>query len=186
MRAMGEQRWWLLPGVLAALTLWACGGDQDPVGQQPNYRDLPADQVVLGMQTDIKDMGSRRALLHADTAYMWEDSAKSVMFPVDLKLHDKDGTLIAHLTADEGELDLQTNNMFATGSVVLVTADSARRILTEELHYDPTRGLIWSDVHTVLIQDETRFEGAGGFRANSDMTDIEVFESRGENIEIEF
>ncbi len=185
MRAMGEQRR-VLTGLLVGLTLSACGGGDDPVAQQPSFRDLPADQMVLEMDTDIKDMGSRRALLHADTALMWEDSAKSLMYPIDLKLHDKDGVLMAHLTADEGTLDVQTYNMFATGNVVLVSGDSARQILTEELHYDPSRGVIWSDVHTVLIEGETRLEGAAGFRANSDMTDIEVFESTGENIEIEF
>jgi LPS export ABC transporter protein LptC len=181
MRLMGGYRPLLSAAVLV---LAACGGNEDPVAEH-RYRDLPADQEVLDLDTDIKDMGALRARLHADTAHIWEDSARTVMFPVDLKLYDQDGALTAHLTADEGELDSQTNNMFARGNVVLVSADSTRRILTEELHYDPQRGRIWSDVHTVLFEGETRLEGAG-FTANSDMTDVEVFESTGENIEFGF
>jgi hypothetical protein len=69
--------------------------------------------------------------------------------------------------------------------VVLVTTAGDRRIMTEELHYEPRRGRIWSDVHTVMLEGDTRLEGAG-FRANNEMTDVEVFESTGENIEIEF
>ena len=130
-------------------------------------------------------MGALRARLHADTAYIWEDSAKTLMFPVDLKLYDKNGAQTAHLTADQGELDSQTNNMFATGNVVLVTVDGNRRVLTEELHYDPQRERIWSDVHTVMFEGESRLEGSG-FQANADMTDVQVFESTGENIQIEF
>ena len=170
--------------VAMVAALAACGGTEDPVSGT-GFRDLPADHVVLDLDTDIKDMGALRARLHADTAYIWEDSAKTLMFPVDLKLYDKNGAQTAHLTADEGHLDSQTNNMFAKGNVVLVTVDGNRRILTEELHYDPQRERLWSDVHTVMFEGESRLEGSG-FRANSEMTDIEVFESTGENIEIEF
>jgi LPS export ABC transporter protein LptC len=173
---------WIAAAALAVLA--ACGGGEDPVSGT-GFRDLPADHVVLDLSTDIKDMGALRARLHADTAYIWEDSAKTLMFPVDLKLYDKNGAQTAHLTADEGELHSQTNRMVARGNVVLVTVDGDRRILTEELHYDPQRERIWSDVHTVMFEGETRLEGAG-FRANSEMTDVEVFESTGENIEIEF
>jgi LPS export ABC transporter protein LptC len=175
-------RGWLAALIVAALV--ACGGGEDPVSGS-GFRDLPADHVVLELDTDIKDMGALRARLHADTAYIWEDSAKTLMFPVDLKLYDKNGAQTAHLTAREGELHSQTNRMVARGNVVLVTVDGNRRILTEELHYDPQRERIWSDVHTVMFEGETRLEGEG-FRANSEMTDVEVFESTGENIEIEF
>lgn len=168
---------------VALLVVAACG-DADPVGER-GFRDLPADHVVLRMDTDIKDMGSLRARIHADTAYVWEDSATTLMFPVELELYDADGAQTAHLTADEGELDSSTNKMVARGNVVLITMAEERRLLTEELHYDPRRGQIWSDVHTVMFQGDTRVEGSG-FRASEDMTDIEVFDSRGENIEIEF
>jgi hypothetical protein len=55
------------------------------------FRDLPADQVVFDLDTDIKDLGVLRARLHADTAHIWEDSAQTLMFPLDLKLYDDDG-----------------------------------------------------------------------------------------------
>lgn len=181
---MSETRAYGSGAIIALALLAACGSGQDPVGGS-GYRDLPADQVVLDLDMDIKDMGALRARLHADTAYIWEDSARTVMFPVDLKLYDQNGAETAHLTADQGEHDSQTNNMFATGNVVLVSSDGNRRVLTEELHFDPQRGRIWSDVHTILFEGDSRLEGSG-FRANSDMTDVEVFESTGENIEIEF
>ena len=173
-----------LIAVLVAVGLAACGGGEDPVSGS-GFRDLPADHVVLELDMDIKDMGALRARLHADTAYMWEDSAKTLLFPVDLKLYDENGAQTGHLTADQGEHDTETNQMFAQGNVVLVTADGDRRILTEELHYDPRRERIWSDVHTVMFEGDSRIEGSG-FRSNAAMTDVEVFESTGQNIEIEF
>jgi LPS export ABC transporter protein LptC len=167
-----------------ALLVSACRGNEDPVDEH-GFRDLPADHVAWELDTDIKELGSLRARVHADTAYIWEDSAKMVLLPVELKLFDENGRQTAVLTATEGELDSNTNRMVARGNVVLVTTDEERRILTEELHYDPRRGRIWSDVHTEIFQGETRVEGSG-FRANEDLTDIEVFDSTGENIEIEF
>ncbi|MGK7312588.1 MAG: LPS export ABC transporter periplasmic protein LptC [Candidatus Longimicrobiales bacterium M2_2A_002] len=183
MRQIDRQTLRFIGAALLIAVLGACAGEEDPVSGN-GFRDLPADHVVLDLSTDIKDMGALRARLHADTAYIWEDSARTLMFPVDLKLYNQNGAQTAHLTADEGELDSETNEMLARGNVVLVTVDGDRRILTEELHYDPRRELIWSDVHTVMFEGESRLEGSG-FRTDADMTNIEVFESTGENIEFE-
>ncbi len=169
---------------LLAIAAFGCGRGEDPTGGS-NLRDLPADQVVFDLRMNINDMGVVRARLHADTAYIWEDSAKTLMVPVDLKLYDDDGAETAHLTADEGTHYARDNRMTARGNVVLVTADGDRRILTEELHYDPHQGRIWSDLPTVMFQGDSRVEGKG-FRADDQMKNIEVFKSTGENIEIEF
>lgn len=169
---------WLVPLLVAA-----CGGEGDPVSGR-DFSDLPADQVMIGLDTDIKDMGVLRARLHADTAHQWEDSARTLMFPVDLKLYGENGGETGHLTAREGELESRTNRMVARGNVVLVTSDG-RRIETEELHYDPQSHRIWSDVRTVLIEGDQRIEGTG-FRSDDQMQNLEVFGSTGQNIEIEF
>lgn len=160
----------------------ACGDGSDAVAGS-GFRSLPADQVVFNLETDMKDLGVLRARLHADTAHIWEDSAKTLMFPVDLKLYDDNGAETAHLTAREGELDSRTNAMVARGDVVLVAPERRRRILTEELHYDPRSGRIWSDVHTVFFDGDSRMEGQG-FRADDRMHDIEVFKATGENIPV--
>ena len=173
-----------LVAALLALSVGACQNDRDPVAGG-DFRDLPADQVVFGLDYDVKDMGVLRARLHADTAHVWEDSAKTLMFPVDLTLYDENGAQSAHLTAREGELDTRTNRMVARGNVVLVTVEGNRRILTEELHYDSQAERIWSEVHTVFIEDDSRVEGAG-FRSDAEMKNVEVSKSTGENIEIEF
>ena len=170
--------------LLLGTVLVGCADQEDPVSGG-ELVDLPADQVVFDLATDIKDMGVLRARLRADTAHIWEDSAHTVMFPVDLELYDPDGAMTAHLTADEGEQDLRTNEMVARGNVVLVSTGADRRILTEELHYDPRAGRIWSDVHTVLVEGESRIEGEG-FESDDQLQNVEVFKSTGQNIEIEF
>jgi LPS export ABC transporter protein LptC len=172
----------VLGAVAVALGLVACSDGTEAVAGS-RFFDLPADQVAFDLETDIKELGVLRARLHADTAHIWEDSAKTLMFPVDLKLYDENGGEAAHLTAREGELDTRTNAMVARGDVVLVTTDQNRRILTEELHYDPRTGRLWSDVHTVFFEGDSRMEGEG-FRADDQMKNIEVFKATGENIPV--
>jgi LPS export ABC transporter protein LptC len=158
----------------------ACGNGSEAVAGS-GFLNLPADQVVFNLETDMKDMGVLRARLHADTAHIWEDAATTLMFPVHLRLYDENGGESAQLTAREGELDSRTNAMMARGNVILVSSEQGRRILTEELHYDPRTGRIWSDVHTVFYDGETRAEGQG-FRSDQRMHDVEIFKSTGENI----
>lgn len=175
---------WLAVVAIAASATVACGDDEDPVAGR-DFRDLPADQVMFDAQHDIKDLGVLRARLRADTSYVYEDSARTVMFPVDLRLYNANGAETAHLTSREGELDTRTNKMVARGNVVLVTTEGNRRILTEELHYDPRTRRIWSDVETVVFEGETRLQGQG-FSADEDMKNIQIKKGTGENIEIEF
>jgi LPS export ABC transporter protein LptC len=172
--------WLALPAALLLLGLAACQDGPEAVAGS-GFRSLPADQVVFDLETDIKDLGVLRARLHADTAHIWEDEAYTLMFPLDLKLYDDNGGEAAHLTANEGELDSRTNKMVARGNVILVTTEGNRRILTEELHYDPRTSRLWSDVHTVFYDDDSRMEGQG-FRADDQMTNVEVFKATGENI----
>lgn len=173
----------LAAAVALAGGLAACN-DETPVAGR-DFQDLPADQVMFDADYDIKDLGTLRARLHADTAFVFEDSARILWRPVDLKLYDTNGAQTAHLTSREGTLDTRTNRMVAIGNVVLITTEGDRRILTEELHYDPRTGRIWSDVPTVVFEGETRLEGQG-FSSDEDMQNLEVFKGTGENIKIEF
>jgi LPS export ABC transporter protein LptC len=174
---------WALVAAAAVLPA-GCDRAEDPIAGR-DFADLPADQVMFDADYDIKDMGTLRARLHSDTAYVFEDSARILWRPVDLTLYDSNGAQTAHLTSREGELDTRTNRMVATGNVVLITTEGNRRILTEELHYDPRTGRTWSDVPTVVFEGETRLEGQG-FSSDEDMRNIEVFKGTGENIRIEF
>lgn len=169
---------------LAVTFLAACGGGSDPVAGR-DFQELDADQVMFDAVYDIKELGTLRARLNADTAYVFEDSARVLWRPVDLTLYDRNGAQSAHLTSLEGELDTRTNRMVARRDVELVTTEGHRRILTEELHYDPRTGRIWSDVPAVVFEGETRLEGQG-FSSDEDMKNLQVFQGTGQNIRIEF
>lgn len=165
------------------LALLGCKG-QETKGQT-GFEEMRADQVMFGVQYDIKDMGTLRARLLADTAFVWEDSAKALFKPVKLDLYDDNGRRTAHLTSKEGVLYSEKNEMVAIGNVVLTSVENERQILTEELFYNGASGELWSNVRSVMIDKEGRVEGTG-FRTNREMTDVEVFGSTGRDLEVEF
>ncbi len=162
----------------------ACGRGEEAVAGTDRPA-LPADQVMLDVQYDVRDVGVLRARLFADTAYLYEDSAQLRMRPVELTLFDETGVEVADLTSREGEMDTRTNAMVARGDVVLVAREGSRRIETAELHYDPRADLIWSDVATTYYEDDTKIEGSG-FTSDGEMRNVQVKDATAENLPITF
>lgn len=157
----------------------ACAEDPQSAPGQGGFDDLGADHEGLAVSTDIREEGALRARVFGDTVHTWENSGRMVLFPVSVDLYDEDGGLTGHLTADRGELDTNTQQMTATGSVVVVNTDSTRMLLTEELHFDPRNDRIWSDVESTLVEETSRLQGLG-FTATSDLRQIEMTGSTGE------
>jgi LPS export ABC transporter protein LptC len=141
----------------AALAAAACGGVQTPTGE---YVSLPADQVVVGLLQQIETNGIRSAVLRADTAYVFSDSAKANLRGVHLVMYDENGREQSTLRSESGEIEEVTQKMVARGSVVLITENGQRRIETEEFHYDPQNDRIWSDLPFVQILRGARTTGA--------------------------
>lgn len=175
--------------VVALLTA-ACGaGDQVPVAGE-EYARLKADNVVVGLEQIVTKDGIRQAVLRADTGYVFEETSRVELAKVHLTLFRATGEKAAELTSREGELNQRTQAMVARGEVVLITVDG-RRIETEELHYDPNRSRIWSDVATAHTHNDARLVGdsfEAKLDANGQLRDLVLREPRGraDQVEIDF
>lgn len=146
---------------LAVLTVTACDGSTaPPVGE---YESLPSSSVMTDVQLRITSDGVRRALLRADTSYMYEDSSVTHLKVVHLEMFDNAGQLTSTLTSETGDYNQQTEKTVARGNVVLIMPgeDGGRTIYTEELHYDPRAKRIWSDVPTRMIEGGRELRGRG-------------------------
>lgn len=84
----------------------------------------------------------------------------------------KEGAHFSTLTADSGLANLQTNNIFTWGEVVVVTEDG-RKLETEELYFDNTTRLIHNDVFDRFTRDGDIVEGIG-LEATPDLEYIEI------------
>jgi LPS export ABC transporter protein LptC len=114
-----------------------------PLTQQ--FKDLPADQILMGVTFTSTVDGVRTATLKSDTVYMFPDSSVMHLRGVDLEIFDESGKQTAHLTSKTGVLNNTTQAMVARTDVVLIVVKDNQRIRTAELNYDPRGHRIWSD-----------------------------------------
>jgi LPS export ABC transporter protein LptC len=163
--------------ILAAL-LGACGNNELTPTASPDYRDIAADQIVIGMEQYVTQSGRQSAILRGDTAYVFEDSAKAHVKKVNLTLYDESGRESAQLTSREGDFSNVTQAMVARGKVVLVTRGAEpRTIETEELHYDPNSKRIWSTKPTIM-RSGTGVVSGSGFEADDRFVNVRVANAR--------
>ena len=168
----------------AALLLGACETQAEPPVASGDVANMEADQVMFGVEHFVTGNGVVRGVLRSDTAFMYEDSALVRVRPVDLTLFSEEGDTAGVVTARGGVLNTRTQVMVATGDVV-VQEVGGDRIETEELHFDPNRDRVWSEVATVIHRQGSVLRGTG-FTSNTQLTDTRLDTPRGEVQGIEF
>ncbi len=157
------------------VALAACGETAAPTGE--GYQDLPADQVLTGVHQTYTSNGVRSAVGVFDTVFRFTDSSMVHLRGVDLRMFNEIGEQTATVTSTGGALNDATNEMTATGTVVLITNDG-RKIETEILHYDPNTRRMWSDVETKYTY-EGRVQIGDSFQADDEFSRINIQNPRG-------
>lgn len=158
--------------ILVGLVALGCGTEGDPTGGFVP-REMEANQVMFDVHHYLHEDGTVRALLLADTAFVYEDDGIIDARQIDVTMYGDRGEKSGRLTALSGEIRTDSEAMTARGEVVLVTVEGDRRIETEELHYDPDRGRIWSEVESTLIEDGTVTTGTG-FTADTGLRTVRI------------
>lgn len=177
-RPRAVSRWarFALLGLLVAAH--GCEADpQTPVATD-DLQEIQADMTLFGMRQAITVDGVREALLTADTAFTYQDSTTIDVRQLRLTLYSETGTERAFVTAQRGSIEPNSQRMQARGSVVLTVPEQARRIESEQLHYDPNRDRIWSDTFTVMIHQGQRSTG-DAFESDLGFTSVKIFGARG-------
>jgi LPS export ABC transporter protein LptC len=157
--------------LLCAALLAGCNGaTAPPVG---DYEPLPASSVIMGLEQRMTSDGVRRALLRADTAFIFEDSSVTHLRVVHLDMFSDDGRLTTTVTSETAEYNQSTQKTVARGNVVLVMPEAGRTIWTEELHYDPQQKRVWSDVPVRMVEAGREFRGQR-FTADDQFNNINI------------
>jgi len=136
--------------ILIPLVVVACSEEGDVAVVNPELEALDADFIVVGGEQYLSQDGRTEAHLVYDTAFQWNDSTMAALRRVELLVFNEDGSERARVTADRGRFDQSTDRMIAQGNVVMVVPSDGRTLRTEELHYDPQAGQIWSDSAFVM------------------------------------
>lgn len=115
--------------------------------------------------------GVRNWVLDSDLMNKYSGQRDVELITVHIDFY-KGGAQFSTLTADSGLANLQTNNIFTWGNVVVVTEDG-RKLETEELYFDNETELIYNDVFDRFTRDGDVIEGIG-LEATPDLEYIEI------------
>jgi len=181
-RGCGQIRLWARVGASFVVTVLAgLVGCQEPTESplvDESLVNLQADAVFYDMEDHLTTDGVRSGLIRADTAHMFQDSAKVHMWGVEMILFHADGSERARVTSLRGVLDRRTQSMVARGNALLTLDEGRRYVESPELHYDPDTERIWSDSNSVYTNGGRVTRGTC-FRSNLEFTNLTVCNIRG-------
>jgi LPS export ABC transporter protein LptC len=94
-----------------------------------------ADQVLYKMSTVESNDGLRRAVVYAETAYVYQATQKMDLRRLRVVFFDEQGKQSSTLIANQGLYTITNGSLDARGKVDAQTTDG-RRLLTEHAIYD--------------------------------------------------
>jgi LPS export ABC transporter protein LptC len=135
-----------------------------------------ADQILFGVDLFVTDAGVRRATVHSDTAYTFEESTRWEMRQVKATFFKPSGEQDGVLTSREATYNTRLGNMEARGNVV-VTASDGRRLESPHLRYEPSRNEITSDSAFTSRDSRGRTLSGIGFVSDPDLRTVRVLKA---------
>ena len=169
--------------LLTALTAWsvltaavACRDE----GVRPPTSGQAADtanQILFQLAHYVTELGVRRSLVEADTAYMYDPTQTAELKVLKVTFYDANGAVSSVLTAKDGTYHWQSGAMTARGNVV-GTAPDGRTLRTSILRYDPITKKVASDQHFTFDRSGDHLEG-DGFTSDVDFRNVVVTRPRG-------
>ncbi|MEO8294755.1 MAG: LPS export ABC transporter periplasmic protein LptC [Gemmatimonadota bacterium] len=164
----------LIVGLFAMLAACQDKGVTPPVTQTAADS---ADQILFELSHYVTELGIKRSLVEADTAYMFDATQSSELKKVKVTFYDDNGGVKSTLTANEGTYFQQTGGMTARGNVVGTSPDG-RTLRTSELKYDPVAKKISTDKPFTFDRNGDHLEG-DGFTSDVDFQNVVVTRPRG-------
>lgn len=142
------------------VTVGACSSD---VSTPPVAGSTPldsADQFMVGVRTRLHDGGVLRANVEADSAFLFQNSTRVVMFSVRAEFYTSTGVKEGIMTADRARYDLQADSLEAFGNVNVVSLDG-RKLVTPYLRYNKALNEIASDSAFTATGPDLAVSGVG-------------------------
>lgn len=168
---------------LAGAALWllafvGCEGEPPVATVSDEVRMLGSDMIIVNGRHHFTREGIRAATLRFDTAYQWNDSVNVHLAGPVLTVFNEDGSERATVTSDRGVMDRRAEGMIARQNVVLIVPGQERRVETEELHYDPEGGRLWSDSSFTMVHEGRTLRGSA-FTSDLEFRNFRVVGSEG-------
>jgi len=126
----------------------------------------------------FSDSGTVKAIVHAGHIYSFDNSSATHLDSgVLVDFFDELGHHTTTLTSKQGMVDEGTNNLEATGNVV-VKSDSGTVVYTEKMLWNNQRQLIHSPEFVRIVSPKERLQGTG-FESDHNLRNYRIFRVTG-------
>jgi LPS export ABC transporter protein LptC len=138
--------------------------------------------VIIDMDHYLTRLGVRRARLLADTAeYVSENEIH--LRPVELIFFDDDGREVSVLNADFGVFNEVSEDMEATGNVVVLDRRDDRKLDTDQIRYTKEEDRLYGDSPFVMESNSGRTVTEGdAFEADPGLDNVIIDGPRGSSV----
>jgi LPS export ABC transporter protein LptC len=167
-----------LIALILIFVLYSCSSTQEePSGPRPENEGLP-DQESWNSTIIVTRDGRRMAEVWAGHIATYNQKNETVLKDsIHIDFYDQEGNHNSVLTANEGIVYNQNNNMIAIGNVIVVS-DSGIVLETEELKWNNQTQKIISDVPVIFTTETEKLNG-DSFVSDPDLKDYEIKNARG-------
>jgi LPS export ABC transporter protein LptC len=179
---MSDQRSLAALRLLAGLALAtgaaaACSDRQPTVVTKKSELPDSADQMIFGLEHALTTKGVRRAQLHADTAYFYDDNNRIELRRMNTTFFTADGVKNGTMVSDVGTYDVRTQKLDGRGNVKVVSEDG-RTLASPHLVYDRGSNQITSDTSFQYHTPTSDVRGVG-LRTDPQLRSIQVLSRLG-------
>ncbi|HUG28529.1 MAG TPA: LPS export ABC transporter periplasmic protein LptC [Gemmatimonadales bacterium] len=136
-----------------------------------------ADMVLFDMERGLFQDGVRRAVILADTAFVYQNSQITELRNLRMTFFDAAGNQTSVLTSLEATYQIQHESLDARRDVVVVTTEG-KRLTTQHLIYDKPGNLIRTDSAFTYNSSTEQLRG-NGFRADPEFSYVTVQQPAG-------
>lgn len=164
---------------LALLALLSAGCSDEPAGttEEPSIFEGGADQVMVGVEQYLTREGVRRGVLHADTAFTYEDASRIDLRYLEIHFFDETGADRGVLTSASGAYRLETGDMTVHGAVDLrgrLDAGEPSVLETDSLAYEAAENLLSTDASWTLTHPDGTVERGRGLVTDPGLQNIQA------------
>ena len=166
----------ILPLLMA---LFSCANDMEVINKIINAETEP-DLVVENMTMFYSDSARLQSKLVAPLVIQFDtDKEQRREFPKGLHvwLYENTGELKAEITANWAKHDIEKDLWEASSNVVLTNSDG-QKLETEQLFWDPKKGIVYSEKYTKITNRNGTVASGESFTSNQDFKNAQLFRGR--------
>jgi LPS export ABC transporter protein LptC len=164
--------------VLAGI-LFSCVNDLDQIKRVTNDPKAP-DEVTTNLEVFYTDSGAPKVRIFAKLAetYSQPELVTKLKDGIKVDFYDSDGEIVSTLTALYGEIQTSKGRMFVRDSVQLFNRAKNQRMETEELIWNQTDSVVYTEKNVIVKSPKGVVYGKG-IRTTQDFNHYTFFKPTG-------